>query len=178
MKSKRFDENNWIRLGLERLSSQGAENLTIDKLCNYAGKTKGSFYFHFKNIDEYLEALVRFWFEEFTQKITSRPSPQTDRLDLLNQLAGRIDLNLETGIRSLALKNHKIRKIVTKADQSRLEWLTGLYLNSGQYDVDTAKALASIEIAAFAGFRLINPEMKPTEARELYQNFLKLTNRV
>jgi len=177
MKSKRFDENNWITLGLERLSQDSVENLTIDKLCNFAGKTKGSFYFHFKNIDEYLEALVKFWFKEFTHKVTSRPSPQTDRLDLLNQLAARIDLNLETGIRSLALKNNKIRKIVTKADNARLKWLTGLYMNSGHYDADTAKALASIEIAAFTGFRLINPEMKPIEARELYQNFLKLTGR-
>jgi len=66
---------------------------------------------------------------------------------------------------------------VQKADKSRVEWLSALYVNSGLYNQKQATALASIEIAAFTGFKLINPDMKPREARDLYENFLKLTNR-
>lgn len=175
--TKRFDKNNWLMIGLEHLSNQQAEQITIDELCKNASKTKGSFYFHFKNIDVYLENLAQYWLKEYTHQITERPIQNIQRLDLLNQLAARLDLNLEVGMRNLAFKNETVQKIVKKADKSRVEWLSTLYVNSGHYNQKQASALASIEIAAFTGFKLINPGMKPKEARDLYENFLKLTNR-
>jgi len=177
MKSKRFDKNSWIDLGIKALSTDGPDSLTIDELCKKASKTKGSFYFHFKTIDDYLEALTQNWFEVYTIKITASPMPNTQRLDLMNQLVARLDLDLETGIRNLAARNRIVQKIATKADQTRIDWLTQLYVNSGKYNKDEAKALAQIEIAAFTGFRLIKPDMPPKEARELYEHFLKFTTR-
>ena len=176
-KTKRFDKNSWLLLGLEYLIQQYSEPITIDELCKSAGKTKGSFYFHFKNIDEYLESLAQYWLNEFTEKIIQKPMQKTQRLDLLNQLTARLDLDLEVGIRNLALKNENVQKRVNKADQSRIQWLSALYKNSGYYNEEQANALAAIEIAAFTGFKLISPDMKPVEARNLYENFLKLTNR-
>lgn len=175
--SKRFDKKNWLLLGVEFLSNQPSQQLTIDELCKNASKTKGSFYFHFKNIDEYCENLTAYWLEEYTVRITQKPIQKTKRLDLLNLLAARLDLNLEVGIRNLAFNNETVQKIVQKADKSRVKWLSALYVNSGLYNQEQATALASIEIAAFTGFKLINPDMKPSEARDLYENFLKLTNR-
>ena len=177
MKSKRFDKNSWITLGLKNLSQHEYMDITIDQLCASAGKTKGSFYFHFSTIDEYLEALTWFWLNEYTTKITSRSTSNSTRLDLLNQLAARLDLNLETSIRKLAIKNSAVQKIVTQADQLRIKWLAELYINSGNYSKSEAFNLASIEIAAFTGFRLISPDMKPGDAKNLYESFLKLTNR-
>ena len=176
--TKRFDKKSWLTLGLEHLSKQSNEQITIEILCKNADKTKGSFYFHFKNIDVYLERLTQYWFEEYTQKITQKPIQNMQRLDLLNQLVGRLDLNLEVGIRNLALKNETVQKTVRKADRYRIEWLSALYVNTGKYEEARAEALATIEIAAFTGFKLINPGMKPAEARNLYESFLKLTNRV
>lgn len=175
--SKRFDRTSWLMLGLEHLSTQPAEQVTIEILCKNADKTKGSFYFHFKNIDGYLESLAQYWFKEYTQQITEKPIQNMRRLDLLNQLVGRLDLGLEIGIRNLALKNETVQKTVQKADQLRIQWLSALYVNTGKYKEDQADALATIEIAAFTGFKLINPDMKPNEARNLYENFLRLTNR-
>ena len=177
MKPKRFDKNSWIMLGLTNLSQHEHVDITIDQLCESAGKTKGSFYFHFTTIDEYLEALAHFWLNQYTAKIISRQTSNSARLDLLNQLAARLDLNLETSIRKLALRNSTVQKIVTQADQLRIKWLAELYTNSGNYSQSEAINLASIEIAAFTGFRLINPDMKPGDAKNLYESFLKLTNR-
>lgn len=174
----RFDKNNWILLGLENLSKHPFKALTVDKLCKNAEKTKGSFYFHFKNIDDYLEVLAQYWLEEYTDKITRKQVRNTQRLDLLNLLAGRLDLDLEVGIRNLALKNQFVQKTVKIADQSRVQWLSQLYVTSGHYNKEQAAALASIEIAAFTGFKLVNPDMKPAEARDLYKKFLELTNRI
>ena len=173
----RFTKSDWLTLGLEVLSQQGSEALTLERLCESAAKTKGSFYFHFNTIDAYLVEMIEQWLETYTTQIITRHSIKTQRLDLLNQLVTQLDLDLETGIRNLACRNKTIQELVTHADQMRLEWLAELYVNSGNYDKQQANALAAIEIAAFTGFRLNKPDMQAQEARLLYDRFLKLTNR-
>lgn len=177
MSKNRFTKKDWITSGFNALREKGASALTIDELCARANKTRGSFYFHFSSIDEYLEALVKAWQETYTTQITTTPAPNTKRLDLLNQLVTRLDLELESGIRTLAARSAQIKHIITQADEARTEWLAKLYVNTGSYNKSEAAALARIEIAAFTGFRLINPNMKPAEARQFYDSFLKFTNR-
>ena len=175
---KRYAKDDWIKLGFELLAQKGSQSLTIEKLCKSAGKTKGSFYFHFQTIEDYLISLVQQWYKTYTLAITSRKSSGAGRLDLLNQLVARLDFPLETAIRTLAARNSTLHSIVIKADEERMDWLASLYEASGQYSHQQAKALAAIEIAAFTGFRLIKPDMKPEESRQFYEDFLKLTNRV
>lgn len=177
MKSPRFKKHDWIVLGLNALSTHGADALTIDELCERAAKTKGSFYFHFSTIEEFLVSLTNEWFETYTVKITQANTAQGQRLDFLNQLAARIDLELEAGIRQLASRNEQVEEIVRNADETRINWLAGLYESSGKYNKSDALALANIEIAAFTGFKLIKPDMKPIEARNFYNSFLRLTSR-
>ena len=177
MKTRRFKKHDWIALGLNALSLHGADALTIDGLCEKAGKTKGSFYFHFNTIEEYLVSLTREWFDTYTTKITELNNPHSQRLDFLNQLAARIDLKLEAGIRQLASRNEQVEEIAKEADDARINWLANLYESSGKYTKEDALALANIEIAAFTGFKLIKPDMKPIEARNFYNSFLRLTSR-
>ena len=177
MKSRRFGRNDWITLGMEVLRTSGADAITIDQLCQNASKTKGSFYFHFATIEDFLISITQEWLTAYTLKITQTTNTQSKRLDLLNQLAARIDLDLETGIRQLASRNKQVQDIVTQADNTRIIWLADLYERSGKYNKSNALALANIEIAAFTGFKLIKPDMQPAQAREFYESFLKLTSR-
>lgn len=177
MKPKRFHKQDWVVLGLETLKQEETTSLTIDRLCDLAGKTKGSFYAHFETMDTYLETLAREWYKRFTTDITAPPLPRSQRTDLLNRLAARLDLELEVGIRNLACICKPVREIVALADQERIKWLTALYHKSGQYSLEEAKALASIEIAAFTGLKLVNPKLSAQDAAKLYQDFLSLTGR-
>ena len=115
--------------------------------------------------------------ERFTSQITKRTRLAGNRTDLLNQLAGRLDLALETGIRKLALSSPAVEAIILQADAERVEWLADGYRETGQFSALHAAQLAKIEIAAFTGFRLIDPHMKPAEARDLYSAFLEFTGR-
>ena len=178
MLPSRFTRNDWLDLGITLLKQYGADALVVENLCESAGKTRGSFYFHFQNIEDYLSALAELWLNEFTTKITARgETPPPGRTDLLNQLAARLDLDLESGIRQLAMRNTNVAEIVTSADQSRVAWLSRLYGNCGEYNDNQAAALARIEYAAFTGFSLIDPDLSPAGARSLYEHFLELTNR-
>lgn len=177
MANQRFTRSDWIALGLDSIRENGPSALTIDALCEASGKTRGSFYFHFGSIEEYQIALTSDWVDRFTSQIIRREPKTTNRSDLLNELAGRLDLDLETGIRQLALISPAISTLVNQADQDRADWLASLYRESGRFDEQQAEMLAKIELAAFTGFRLIDPDMTPAEARELYDAFLELTGR-
>ncbi len=177
MTKTRFSSDDWLALGLDRLKHKGPSALTIDALCAAADKTRGSFYFHFESIEAFHIALAQDWARRFSTKITERAPPASNRTDLLNELAGRLDIGLETGIRQLALTSKTVQEIVTRADEQRTDWLAGCYRACGQYSDLHAAQLAKIEIAAFTGFRLVDPYMKPAEARDLYAAFLELTGR-
>ncbi|MEM9332766.1 MAG: TetR/AcrR family transcriptional regulator [Pseudomonadota bacterium] len=175
---KRFAKSDWIEQGLEALTENGPDALTVERLCLSADKTRGSFYFHFENIEAFMADLVNAWKTQFTTEIINRPHIRAQRADLLNQLAARLDLDLEVGVRNLALRHSALQPIISEADQMRIDWLANLYVRVADYDEDKARALAKIEYASFIGFKIINPDLKPSEAKILYDAFLKLTNRV
>lgn len=174
---KRFSKQDWIDLGTRALRSEGPEALTVERLCELAEKTRGSFYFHFETTESFLNAIAEDWHKTFTEAVIGRNLPQSDRLDLLNQLATRLDLDLETGMRQLAMQSLPVLEIVGKADRERTDWLAGLYEASGNYQAEEAQALAKIEYAAFTGFKLIEPDLQPGEAKKLYDAFLRFTDR-
>ncbi len=176
----RFSREDWLMLGLQSLRQSPQARLTIDALCEEAKKTKGSFYFHFTNMEAFVTALAEHWFETFTLELIrqseKRPTPK-QRLDLLNALAVQLDPQIEQGMRRLAAREASIRTICQKVDGTRLSYLTKLYSESGKYSAEDAKAIATIEYAAMVGYQQINPDAKPRETAEMYQAFLRLTGR-
>ena len=65
---KRFSKTMWLEKSLEILSEEGEKKLTIDHLVKEMGVTRGSFYWHFKDRAELLDALVLRWQEEHLKK--------------------------------------------------------------------------------------------------------------
>lgn len=179
-KPKRFQYGDWLELGLSCVRSEPATRLTVDHLCLKASKTKGSFYFHFKNIDAYFMTLAEHWYERFTidliHKSEQKTSPR-DRLDLLNALAVQLDPRIEQGMRALAAREHPISGICKKVDEKRLTYLGRLYQSTGQFSSEDAEALATFEYAAMVGYQQIKPDATPKETAKMYQIFLKLTGR-
>ena len=177
MATRRFISKTWLDLGFAALKTNGISALTIEALCNQANKTRGSFYFHFTGIDEFLMELANEWKLRFTNDIVSWAPKSVTRFDVLNLLVARLDLPLESGIRQLAVVNPNIRTIVGLADQERIDWLAQLYRKSSFANDDIAEELAEIEYSAFVGFRLIKPEMESAEAKRMYDSFLRITGR-
>jgi len=177
---KRFQRKNWLELSFKIIRSDPSLRLTIDLLCKQANKTRGSFYFHFKNMEAYFNALAEHWFEEFTLELIRRSEQRAtpaEKLDHLNTLAFQLDPRIEQGMRALATREKCIRNICTIVDKKRLEYLVKLYLDSGKYSNDDATALATIEYAAMVGFQQIRPDASPKGAALMYQSFLKFTGR-
>src|SRR6266699_4570641 len=59
----------WLEEGLALLEEAGAEALTIESLTSRLGVTKGSFYHHFTNYQDFKQRLLSFWEEEHTLQV-------------------------------------------------------------------------------------------------------------
>ncbi len=65
----RLSRNDWLKAGFEMLTNQGASGLTIENLTDKLDVTKGSFYHHFQNAEDYKIALLEFWAEQYTNRV-------------------------------------------------------------------------------------------------------------
>ncbi len=154
--------------------------MTVELLCLKAGKTKGSFYFHFENMDTYFVALAERWLDVFTLALideSQQCATPKERLGLLNSLAIKLDARVEQGMRSLATREDSIRKICGKVDKARLEYLTQLYFSTGKFSETEANEIATIEYAAMVGYQQIRPDASERESALMYQALLRMTGR-
>ena len=80
---QRLTRDDWLKAAL-RLCVTGIDNVKVAPLAEQMGVTTGSFYWHFKNRRELLEALLKYWEREMTDVAieTARQfeGPATDRI--------------------------------------------------------------------------------------------------
>jgi len=179
-KKKRFSASDWLIVGLQEVRQQPPARLTIELLCEKAGRTRGSFYFHFENMKAYFSALGEYWLDEFTleliRKSEMQPTP-TAKLDQLSTLAVHLDPLVDQGMRALGTREEGVRPYCEKVDEARLAYLEKLYRETGKFSDEDAVALATIEYAAMVGYQQIRPNASPKEIFNMYQSFLRLTGR-
>ncbi|WP_172448586.1 TetR/AcrR family transcriptional regulator [Caulobacter mirabilis] len=177
---RRFTTADWLGLGLAALAEAGPPALTIEALCQRAGKTKGSFYAHFAGSEAYLAALAEHWRERHTRRLVeaARAEDRADaQLSALDQLALRLDERVEQGMRRLAAVDETVRRVCAEVDRERIAYLAELHQVSGRFDAADAQALARLEYAAFVGFQQIDTGAGEAGAAASYALFLKLTGR-
>ena len=121
---------------LEALAEQGPRVLTIDKLCDHLGVSRGSFYWHFKNRNDFVESLVIFWDVRLTDELAHLSQQfeggPRDKLRFLTEMltntnAGRYDVP----IRAWASRNELAAKAVRKSDKTRYAYVRSLFEELG-----------------------------------------------
>ncbi|QYO63118.1 TetR/AcrR family transcriptional regulator [Leptolyngbya sp. 7M] len=158
---ERLTRNAWFEIGLQLLAAEGEKALTIDRLCQTAERTKGSFYHHFKSHDEFVTALLAYWQFEYTNRIIARVEQLEDLSDRrreLDRLAASVDSRLERAIRRWSGVDERVQLTLKQVDEQRIQYLAKLICELGQSDEETAHELAVIEYAAFVGFQQLFPE--------------------
>ena len=70
----RLGRDDWMRAGRMALLTGGPAAVRVERLATDLGVTKGSFYWHFADRGELLEALLREWEEELSVALEALPS--------------------------------------------------------------------------------------------------------
>lgn len=146
----KLGRQDWIETGLAVLAESGMEAVRVEPLAKRMGVTKGSFYWHFKDRNDLLDAIVTQWVEIDTSSIIDRVNrldadPKTKLLQLF-ELAisddgltpGLADGSIENAIRAWANNDVKVAAIVERVDRQRLNYTKDLFLAIGFSEVEAS----------------------------------------
>ena len=131
----------WFSAAEDVLVAEGVEAIRIDHLCQQLDVTKGSFYWHFKDRDQFLEALLDYWAEQSTQTVIgnrSYPDDPPARIRAVAEDIVRRDLaGMDPHIRSWTQYDPRRAKVVASVDKLRFGFLRDLFVAAG-YPADEA----------------------------------------
>ena len=128
-------KKSWLDAALQALASGGIDQVRVESLAKKIGVTKGSFYWHFKDREQFLDELLNFWAEQSTQVVIANPNYPTDSKARVRAVAADIvrhDLGkLDPHIRSWTQYDKRRARVVAKIDKVRFEFLRDLFLAAG-----------------------------------------------
>jgi len=160
----------WLKEGLVLLEEAGAEALTIESLTNRLGVTKGSFYHHFTNYQDFQERLLEFWEEEGTLRIIQVAEQEASPLDKLARVmqATLQPSRLDVALRAWALQDEKVRVHQQRIDQQRLAYLEAL-VYATRADRLYARQVTRVFYSLYVGSQHIIPPIQGEDLSALYR---------
>ena len=131
--AKNLTRDEWLRRSLEVLAAQGPGKLNIESLSRSLGVSRGSFYWHFENRDDFVNALLDLWFHEYTEVVPEMVDlgggTGRERFARLIRAVQARDLTrFDLPIRSWAMQEPRVAQKVIETDNFRLEYIMQLFV--------------------------------------------------
>lgn len=171
----------WLGQGLKILEREGPSALSIDNVAKAIGKTKGSFYFHFKNRDQFIEDLLNYFQALFPVTPLSRNLKPEDTMAYVNRLleqAFNVPPGLEIAIRAWSQHNEAVKAFQDRTDKNRIAFSLQNYINAG-YDEDQARIRSIRAYAIYIGLQQLRSLYSPEQFKKISETvFLPLSRDV
>jgi AcrR family transcriptional regulator len=149
--SARLGADDWLRAALDIMVDEGISGVKIQRLCDRLGVTKGSFYWHFRDLDVFLGELARRWAEEGARlqgKLDNANDAGASLQQAMRIFADRRNRNLTRAMRDWAQNDERARAAIRKADQALYERVKEAIAALG---FDDAEAEVRAKILYYAG---------------------------
>ncbi len=162
MPKNRLSKEQWLDRSLMLLEEHGPGALTLDSLTRHLGVTTGSFYWHFQNHREFLQALTDLYVERYTHVVAKHLEaldlpPRELLVEAMRQIVtaglGGMDLHF----RSLAISYPFLADQIRQMDEFRTGVISRLFRAMGYSGreltmrVHTFVVLNSMEHAIWTG---------------------------
>lgn len=127
----RLTAEDWILAGFRALASSGPAALKAEPLARALKTTKGSFYWHFKDVPDFHRRMLALWEEQSIDAITRKLTQENDPVKRLYQL-GDISASAkpeyggdaaEPAIRAWAYGDPDVSLAVQRVDEKRAAFL-------------------------------------------------------
>lgn len=140
----------WIEAGFSVLPREGVDGLRAERLARLIGATKGSFYWHFRNIDDYRARLLRRWVERALAQVHAVPESAPPARRLLEVTAPMLDSDgraaTEAAIRAWAIQEHTVANGVLEVDGARRAAASHLLSSLGLTNPDLPRLLVAAQV--------------------------------
>jgi len=137
-KSQRLGRVEWIDAAFKTLTESGVSSIHVEALAKRLGVTKGSFYWHFKDRTELLNAVLEKWRDQYViAKVEDLGGDSRKRLINLLDVVPRKRGSKHTGgsmelaMRSWARYDDNAAKAVAEVDTLRVEYVRELLIEMG-----------------------------------------------
>lgn len=164
-------EEAWLTAAYEVLTAQGVEAVKIMPLAKRLQVSRTSFYWHFKDREALLEAMIRHWEDKNTGTLVARTEAYAENVfeavfNLFDcwldpQL---FDSRLDLAIRNWARSDPALQARLDRADGQRQQAMTDMLMRFG-YDAEEAEVRALTMIYTQIGY--ISMQVHEDEARRL-----------
>ncbi len=168
----RLGRNDWVLAGLRALARGGVAAVKVEPLARDLKTTKGSFYWHFKDISELHQVMLQLWEDLATTAITAAvtASGRDGRgqlmllIDLVSVRPGDVygGIEVEPALRDWGRTDAAARAVVERVDRQRLHDVTGFLYLAGLAEAELAQS-AQILYSAVIGLE----ELRLTTGAEM-----------
>lgn len=144
MEVKTLNRESWLSAAFSALAEGGAEQVRVEVLAKRLKVTKGSFYWHFRDRTELMEALLESWkigrIEAINMQTRLNGQSPGERLrDVLSLYAGNGNprgMAIEMAMRDWARRDARASETVAEVDRERLRCVSELFAGMGLSEDD------------------------------------------
>lgn len=151
----RLQEDDWVRAGLEKLALAGIEAVRVEVLARDLGVSKGSFYWHFADRSELLEAMLARWRERETGWVALESEKEISGAErwgrLLEHLAAPEAARLDVAMLDWARGDARVAAQVDGVDEKRAEYIAQILSDIG-FTSASAKEWSEMALLVYLGW--------------------------
>jgi len=134
-----LDRKAWIIAAIELLAKEGVAGLRVELLAKHLKVTKGSFYWHFKDRRDLLDAVLEHWKDGRIRDIVKQTRAESGQalsqihhvIDVYSASRSRKGMMIELAVRDWARRDAVAGQVVEEVDTTRLECARSLFLACG-----------------------------------------------
>lgn len=131
----------WIDAGLEQLTAQGPLALRAEPLSRHLKTSKGSFYWHFKDVPAFQKALLAEWKSRALNTLKEDSAQNGTATDKMIRFGQSVQEDTAgPALRAWAQQDKAVAKALSEVDKTRLARLTDLMSDIGVTNEEFSKA--------------------------------------
>ncbi|WP_434603866.1 TetR/AcrR family transcriptional regulator [Pseudomonas sp. R3-56] len=120
---EKLTRHRWIAAGFEALDQAGHAGVSAESLARRLNVTRGSFYHHFRNREDFVRALLAAWEEDYTGRMLAYAGQGRSARETLQrylEIAAQKQPGREVSIRAWSLHDPLVAEFQQRVDARRL----------------------------------------------------------
>lgn len=169
----KLSQIDWIQAAFRALTRGGPQAIRAETIARHLKVSKGSFYWHFRDVPSFKTAMITHWQQAATAAVITEledgNTPAVRRLQRLFEFATSDQDTAyggplaEAAIRDWARYDRIVAQVITNIDQQRVDYVAGLFIEL-EFAPETARSHANLLYGALIGLVQL-PQLKDMNAR-------------
>lgn len=142
MSRTRLSPDKWLSAGFDALAASGPASLAAEPLARALKTTKGSFYWHFKDVPAFQEALLTAWQARALKHVIDAVQESGEAETRLRDFGNAVlSDSVEPQLRIWAQSDARVAGALAEVDEERLQHLERLLAKMGLSNINFARAV-------------------------------------